>query len=141
MLRIIYLSSSVEYLNEKEIGSLLAKSRKKNIEKDITGVLLYIEGDILQVLEGPKVAMLDLFESIKTDPRHKGIITIINTEIKEKNFPKWNMAFCSTTYAKLRKTEGYENLEKSYLTLISDSLTLSFLNTFIKSHLNEIVFV
>ncbi len=71
MLRIIYLSSSVEYLNSEEIESLLSQSREKNIENDITGLLLYADGDFLQVIEGPKVAMLDLFESIKKDSRHK----------------------------------------------------------------------
>jgi hypothetical protein len=59
MQQIIYLSSSVEYSNSEEIQSLLAQSRKNSGEKVITSVLIYVEGDFLQIIEGPKIAVLN----------------------------------------------------------------------------------
>ncbi len=141
MYRIIYLSSSVEYLGGQEIEYLLAQSRKKNLEKDITGVLMYIEGDFLQVIEGPKIAVFDLFESIKKDIRHKGIITIVNTKIDKRYFPKWNMGFCISDYEELRKIEGYENISIETLSKITDKMAIAFINSFLNSHRNKMVFV
>lgn len=141
MLRIIYLSSSVEYLNSEEIKSLLSRCREKNIENDITGLLLYADGDFLQVIEGPKVAMLDLFESIKKDSRHKGIVTIANNEIDKRHFPKWNMGFYNSDYEELRKIKGYENISRETLSKISDKMALAFIDSFIASHQSKFVFV
>ncbi len=141
MHRIIYLSSSVEYLNGKKIDLLLTQSRKKNLEKEITGVLLYIEGDFLQVIEGPKVAIIDLFESIKKDIRHKGIITIVNTTINKRYFPKWNMGFCHTDFEKLRRSNSFEYNIKYNVSRINDKMALAFIESFIKSHQSNFVFV
>jgi hypothetical protein len=141
MHQIIYLSSCVKYLNVEEIGSLLSKCRKNNLEKDITGALLYIEGDFLQVIEGPEVALLELFESIKKDKRHKGIITIVNTKVSKRNFPKWNMGFCSFDFEELKKMKGYENMDQANLAEINDKTALTFINSFIKTHQNKFVFV
>jgi len=141
MYRIIYLSSSVKYLNGEEIESLLVQSRKKNLENDITGVLMYIDGDFLQIIEGPNTAMKDLFESIKKDPRHKGIITILNTEITERQFPKWSMGFCASDYEKLKQIKGYENISKEKITEITDKTALAFIDSFIKSHRSKFIFI
>jgi len=141
MLRIIYLSSSAEYLNSEEIKSLLSRCREKNLINDITGLLLYADGDFLQVIEGPNVAMLDLFESIKKDSRHKGIVTIANNEIDKRHFPKWNMGFYNFHYEELRKIKGYENISRETLSNISDKMALAFIDSFIASHQSKFVFV
>jgi hypothetical protein len=141
MYQIIYLSSSVKYINVEDIESLLSQCRKNNLEKNITGALLYIEGNFLQVIEGPEVAVLELFESIKKDKRHKGIITIVNAKVSKRHFPKWNMGFCSFDYEELRKIKGYENMGLETLAKINDKIALTFINSFIKSHQNKFVFV
>jgi len=141
MLRIIYISCSQEYLNGQKIQFLLEQSRKNNLQNKISGVLIYVDGDFLQVIEGPKFAVLDLFESIKKDARHKRIMTIVNTEIKKRSFPKWNMGFCSTDYKELREIKGCENISTETLSKISDKMAHAFINSFIKSHRRKFVFV
>ena len=49
---IVYFSSSVGPLEEKELISILHQSRQHNRQMNITGVLLYVQGRIVQVLEG-----------------------------------------------------------------------------------------
>jgi hypothetical protein len=141
MQRIIYISSSQEYLNGEKIEMLLGQSRKYNLENKISGILIYIEGDFLQVIEGPKFAILDLFESIKKDSRHKRIMTIVNTEIKKRSFPKWNMGFCAMDYKELKEIKGYENLSTETLSKFSDKTAHAFITSFINSHRSKVVFV
>ncbi len=141
MKRIIYLSSSTKYLSSYEIGSLLSNARENNLINGITGLLLYADGDFLQVIEGPNIPIIKLFESIQRDTRHKEILTITNTEIKEKHFPNWNMGFFISNYEELSKIEGYETISKQSLSKISDKMCLAFIDSFIASHPNEFVFV
>lgn len=141
MHRIIYLSSSVKFLTPKEINFLLMQSRKNNLQTSITGILLYIDGDFLQVLEGPKVEILKLFDTIKADHRHKCIITVFNDTIKGKYFPNWVMGFAVSDYKKIREIEGLEYMNREVLSVISDKNALSFIDSFINSHREKIIFV
>lgn len=141
MHQIIYFSSSKKYLNPEEISELLSKSRENNLKNNITGVLLYFNGDFLQVIEGPKVALLELFEDIKKDERHTGILTVFNKTIKERHFPNWNMGFSHTDYEKLRKLSGIENFNKTELSKINDKTALILIEKFIDSHTDSSVFV
>ncbi|MEY3500933.1 MAG: hypothetical protein RL308_2602 [Bacteroidota bacterium] len=141
MHRIIYLSSSVKFLTPKEINFLLLQSRKNNQETLITGILLYIDGDFLQVLEGPKEALLNLFETIKADHRHKCIITVFDGQIKSKYFPEWIMGFAVSDYKKISEIEGLEYMNREALSVITDKNALLFIESFINSHREKIIFV
>jgi hypothetical protein len=121
-----------------ELDSLLQKSREYNLKNNITGILLYMDGDFIQVLEGEKETLITLYDKILKDSRHKGIITVFNDFIKEKQFPDWTMGFSSIRYEELKKIKGLETINKDYLTKNKDKTALIFLQTFIKTHLNRI---
>lgn len=141
MYRIIYLSSAVTKLSDEEISSLLIQSRKHNTEYNITGVLVYIEGDFIQVLEGKKETILFLFEKIKNDSRHKGIICVFNDSIKERQFKDWSMGFCSLEYQNLRSiVECSSFYRREDLFNNTDKVASIFLDTFTKSHKNKIIY-
>lgn len=141
MYRIIYLSTAVRPFTEEEISSILMKSRKYNEEHHITGVLLHIEGDFLQVIEGDEIIVKQLFEKIKLDPRHKGVICVFNGRIKVRNFKDWSMGFCALEYENLRKISGYETFERKDLFDSTDKTARVFLELFIKSNKKQLVFL
>jgi hypothetical protein len=141
MHRIIYLSASTKELSIEEINALLLQSRKFNAENNITGVLLYIDGDFLQVIEGSEEVTKRLFEKIKEDKRHKGIITVYNDRFLEKQFPDWSMGFGLIDYKKLEKTPGFENFVKKETLTITDKTAMVFIETFIKTHRDKIVYI
>lgn len=51
---IVYRSRSTELLNENDLSTILLQSRYHNNKKGITGVMLCLHGQIIQVLEGNK---------------------------------------------------------------------------------------
>ena len=85
--RIIYLSRAAYNLSIDDLNLLWIKSISNNKIINITGILLYIDGDFLQILEGEKEAVQNLFELIKIDNRHKSIITVFNNAIEKIEFP------------------------------------------------------
>ncbi len=94
MQTLIYLSSSSFPYSNDDIIDILKVSRDNNSQHHITGLLLYHDGSILQVLEGEKEVIEDLFyKKICLDKRHHGVIEVLNHEIKDRSFEDWSMGF------------------------------------------------
>ena len=89
---IIYVSKSVA-LDDEILTKILATSRAWNFEHNITGILLYNDGNLMQVLEGPGNEIKPIFEKIKMDKRHKEVSLIVSKDVKCRSFSKWSMAF------------------------------------------------
>ncbi len=53
----------------------------------------------MQMLEGEKKAVLELYDTIEMDERHKNVITVITGDIKKRNFENWTMGFCNMNKA------------------------------------------
>ena len=94
MFYLIYISSAAVHMDDDALMSLLDQSRIKNLSLDVTGMLVYKDGSFMQMLEGEKKTVLDLFDEITLDNRHKGILTMMEGDIKARNFEDWSMGFC-----------------------------------------------
>jgi hypothetical protein len=93
MYHLVYVSTGAKEFSDEDLDSLLSQSREKNARLDITGLLLYSRGTFMQILEGPKQAVLDVLEKIKADPRHRGMIVLIQKEQVSREFDGWSMGF------------------------------------------------
>ncbi len=107
MLSLVYISSATTELSDEELVHLLQQSRDKNAKLDITGMLLYKDGNFMQAIEGPDHAVRELFETICADDRHRGVIQLLEQAIGEREFPGWSMAFQNLRDRSLRKLPGY----------------------------------
>lgn len=56
-------------------------------------MLLYHDGNFMQVLEEPDENVLALFESIKRHPRHRNVSLLVQEQIIDRQFPDWTMSF------------------------------------------------
>jgi len=88
---LVYISSSASQETEEELHSILNRSRKTNSDRGITGMLLYYEGNIMQILEGPAHAVDDLFSKIRNDGRHRNVTVMFEDSISERMFPEFSM--------------------------------------------------
>ena len=79
---ICYVSNSSTDLNDQQIVELLRFCKDRNEKLGIKGVLLYSEGNFLQILEGEKEVVLSVYEKIKEDSRHYGVIRVIGRDIE-----------------------------------------------------------
>lgn len=72
---------------------MLLEARKKNLQFDITGCLLYHNHKFVQFIEGKEISVLSLYANIIEDKRHKEIV-MLNSEIsKYRLFSDWSMIF------------------------------------------------
>ena len=92
---ISYVSSVSHTLSNDQIQEVLDYSRNWNIEHNITGILLYSEGNFFQVLEGDKDLLQSLFSRISMDGRHRNLITLFRKEVSETKFNTYKSDFIS----------------------------------------------
>ena len=88
---LVYISVRKSNCTEEEIEKILAACKRNNGKFDITGVLLYSEKQFVQYLEGEYREIFELYDKIKEDDRHKNIVLITSSTIKERSFPSWQM--------------------------------------------------
>lgn len=107
---VIYTSLETEPFDTPSLERLLDRSRERNRPAGITGMLLYHEGEFLQVLEGPEQAVQDTFNRIAADPRHTNIQVIIRRPVVARSFDHWSMGFVRLDLPALASQPGFSDL-------------------------------
>ena len=106
---IIYASSSKKILTENELEIFLQEIRNLNLMHQITGLLLYSEGNFIQLIEGEKKIIQLVYSKIKKDTRHSHVTTLVKTPITERVFPDWTMGFRKISDENASSIPGYND--------------------------------
>lgn len=91
--RIAYMSSAESRDFREDAPTFLAGIRRRNEVEKITGVLVFCDGSIFQVLEGDRHVVEAMFATIKNDRRHRTVSTILSGQINVRDFSDWRMAW------------------------------------------------
>ena len=98
---LVYVSSAVRLLSHEEIDYLLRRARERNKGYGVTGILLYIGGNFMQYIEGPRDNVDIIYKIIQEDELYSGIILVSREAIESRQFGDWAMAY------QTRDVEGY----------------------------------
>lgn len=91
LVRLLYASRSRADTLARDIEAILETSRQRNPERGITGILCHSGGVYLQVLEGGRSAVNELYTEIVRDQRHVDVCLLHYEEITERRFAGWTM--------------------------------------------------
>lgn len=91
LVRLLYASRSAAPLQAQVIDAILAQSRDRNPKLGITGMLCYSDDLFLQVLEGGRDEVCELYNTIVRDDRHTNVRLLSFEEIAERRFGSWTM--------------------------------------------------
>jgi hypothetical protein len=93
LVRLMYASRALPGLDQEELNAILRQSRTWNPKFGITGVLCLCQTGSLfiQVLEGGRVQVNQLYNKIVRDPRHGDVTLLSFEEIAERRFAGWAM--------------------------------------------------
>jgi hypothetical protein len=109
MYSLLYVSSAAELFTRPDLDALLAIARENNTRLQVSGMLLYKDGNFMQLLEGEKAAVIALYEKIVRDPRHTGPITLLQGEVPQRSFEQWSMGFRELKAARDPHLPGYDD--------------------------------
>ena len=118
LIQLIYMST-MGTSNPKVLPSIVDSSIKNNMRRGVTGMLLYFEGNVIQVLEGDKDQVLETFRVVQADERHHSIYVISEEEIADRQFSIWSMGFKQLAQADLEKIPPSANVFKLHQDEIS----------------------
>jgi hypothetical protein len=93
LVQLIYVSSEKRPLSDDELDKILESCVRQNTLSGVTGMLLYSEGNFLQVLEGSEAAIEETYQRICQDARHTNFFLLSKEEIPQREFSAWQMGF------------------------------------------------
>lgn len=90
---IVYLSEAIipEGQVDQVLDDIVKLSKRQNRAHHITGVLFYIQGRFMQVIEGKEEDLRQLMSNIEKDKRHKDVHYLVDEPVITRGFRKWNM--------------------------------------------------
>lgn len=131
MIHLVYVSAACVAMEDAALKNLLETSRRNNPALGITGMLLYLDGLFMQVLEGEAAKVDALFARIQQDPRHAEVAVVLRESLAERNFPDWSMGFRNLSGWNDQNLPGFSMLMENGPSLeqlrVNPSVTLSLL--------------
>lgn len=138
MYHLVYTSYAVDPFLEEDLIQLLKKSRTYNKQNYISGILLYLNGKFIQVLEGKKSPVLALYAIIEQDPRHKRVRVVIEGSSSHRLFKDWSMGFKKLSFEEFENLSGAHDIDVFFgkqEQVGQGNLVMTFLNLFYKKNM------
>ena len=123
-IQLLYGSTATVPFGKPELLELLDKCRNNNAKLNVTGLLLFKDGQFMQVLEGDEPVVTSLYQRIAQDPRHTGSMVFLQRVVEQRDFADWSMAFRDLRDPDLLKVPGYSeflNLSLADQSLVKDT--------------------
>ena len=95
--RLVYYSRALQDMSLGDIQDILQTARQNNQQQDICGMLCYESRWFLQVLEGERNAVNELFLEIADDPRHDDVVIISYDYVDKREFANWQMGYAGSS--------------------------------------------
>ncbi len=92
LVRAFYISRSAGPQTSVVTGSILKTAMVFNRVNQITGVLCQGDGFFLQMIEGERSIINQLYGRIARDSRHKDVELVKFEEITQRKYSQWSMA-------------------------------------------------
>jgi hypothetical protein len=91
LVNLLYASRVSAGINGEITESILQQSREKNPRLGITGILCQGGDVFMQVLEGGRLAVNELYNTIVRDARHQQVLLLHYQEVSHRRFAGWTM--------------------------------------------------
>jgi len=132
LIQLVYVSRAKQKFTASDVTDLLSKARSSNKQGSITGMLLYDGQSFMQVIEGERQEVLDLYARIKRDPRHDSLVHVFDKSIPKRQFPNWSMGYQDMSDEMQAEVEGLNDFfsSKSCLADVDYGRALRILEVF-----------
>lgn len=91
LVRCLYASRPSASCDARALDGILQQARKNNPALGLTGLLCVSNNLFVQVLEGGRDEICEIYNSIVRDERHEQVRLLIYEEISERQFGNWTM--------------------------------------------------
>ena len=107
--QLIYSSVATEKMPKSKLYKILLVARSRNEISDVTGLLMFINGVFLQILEGERDVVCTLMKKISSDPRHSNVKVFREADVEQRTFSSWRMAYVTPSAQELATWAGLKS--------------------------------
>lgn len=111
---ILYVSKAIEDLSNETIADISKVSSVNNARDEISGALLYMEGQFLQVLEGEEKILMQTYQRIDADSRHSASNLLFYGPVESRSFKNWDMKYSSVDIEKFQQRTGLQSFSQFF---------------------------
>jgi hypothetical protein len=104
--QIMYSSQATEPMTVTDLEKILTDARAGNEARNVTGVLVYVDGVFFQVLEGDQAVVRSLMANIASDTRHQSVKVFYEAQVDVRAFESWSMAYLAPTAQEMSTWAG-----------------------------------
>ncbi|HEA30732.1 MAG TPA: BLUF domain-containing protein [Leeuwenhoekiella sp.] len=90
---VLYISSAAPDLNHNDVQDIMEAAAANNDPLQISGFLVFDDGNFLQLLEGEEEQVNMIYDRIKKDLRHRNIIPVLEQHTGIKGFDFYHSGF------------------------------------------------
>lgn len=105
--RIVYQSTAAQEFGSLALFRLLTDAQLRNARLQITGHLLFRNGQFTQCIEGPPENIELLWRSLLRDTRHHNVELLVRHTTQARRFAAWSMAFSNYSAYHLQGMQGF----------------------------------
>ena len=138
MFQMVYLSEYAGDDIERDLAKILETARRHNEPAAITGLLLYLAGSFIQVLEGDAEAVRALFGRICADPRHRQVVVLLEHEVARRLFPDWSMGYVPVSEAEFTRLAEINRCDYETLSAMPSNIVNAIILNFTEAKLAEV---
>ena len=119
----IYTSNPARRMTDTAMQNLLEVSREANTRFEVTGLLVCLTDCYIQLIEGPKTHVEQLYQNIQRDQRHLRVTKLCEGALTSRYYPGWAMAYqkqaiasgdrCSLSFADEQVLQLFEIIDNS----------------------------
>ncbi|QBA63529.1 BLUF domain-containing protein [Muriicola soli] len=91
--QLTYRSRASEGIGKEQIMEIVEEAAAFNSRFDITGCLVFDQGYFIQILEGEKETINELYKKITKDRRHFQFEILSKGEATDRLFKSWDMGY------------------------------------------------
>jgi len=91
--RLIYASEAIVPLTPDSVQTIVTHARQANTRRHLTGMLVFDHRAFLQVLEGQREVVSEVYGHIAADKRHRRLVLMDVLTVDERSFADWGMGF------------------------------------------------
>ncbi len=91
LLRLVYVSAAAPQLTRADLIEMGRTAQRNNQKSRLTGLLLHVDDEFFQVIEGPSAAVEDVFSRICEDKRNEWVTPLLREHPFRRVFKTWSM--------------------------------------------------
>lgn len=89
--RLVYVSRPAPGTGLSEVRHIVGRAEIRNRQRDVTGMLAWVAGEFVQVLEGRPDMLDDVWACIARDPRHVAVRIVSREAVPRRRFDRWGL--------------------------------------------------